>query len=121
MIRLLSATSTGFRRLTLGLAAASLVTLGSAAQAQTRIDFWDQIWGPAEYIDTARKLVDQFNKEHPEIKVEYRSVPWANWYQTYSSAIAAGTAPDLSTGAGYQAVQFHDMRSEERRVGQECR
>ena len=109
MIRLLSATSTGLRRLTLGLAAASLVTLGSAAQAQTKIDFWDQIWGPAEYIDTARKLVDQFNKEHPEIKVEYRSVPWANWYQTYSSAIAAGTAPDLSTGAGYQAVQFHDM------------
>jgi multiple sugar transport system substrate-binding protein len=36
-------------------------------------------------------------------------VPWNNWYQTYLTAINAGSAPDISTGAGYQAVQFYDM------------
>jgi multiple sugar transport system substrate-binding protein len=73
------------------------------------LDFWDMVWGPPEYIETAKKLVEQFNGEHPNIKVTYQSTPWSNWYQTFSTAIASGTAPDISTGAGYQAFQFYDM------------
>jgi multiple sugar transport system substrate-binding protein len=95
----------------MGLAAAYLLALSAGAKAQVTINFWDQIWGPPEYIDTAKKLVDQFNSEHPKIQVKYRSVPWSNWYQTYTTAIASGTAPDLSTGAGYQAVQFSSMEA----------
>jgi multiple sugar transport system substrate-binding protein len=84
--------------------------LGAVSSAQSvTLQFWDMIWGPPEYIDTARELVEQFNEEHPDIRVEYRSIPWANWYQTFVTAIGAGTAPDISTGAGYQAVQLYDM------------
>jgi multiple sugar transport system substrate-binding protein len=64
------------------------------------------IWGGPEYIDAGKALVAQFNQEHPGITVNYRSVPWTNWYQTFLTAIGSGTAPDLSTGAGYQAVQL---------------
>lgn len=94
------------------LATAALVSLSPlAAQAQeaVKLNFWDMIWGPPEYIDSAKDLVAQFNKEHPNIQVEYRSVPWNNWYQTFVTAISSGTAPDLSTGAGYQAVQLYDQ------------
>ncbi|WEK50814.1 MAG: sugar ABC transporter substrate-binding protein [Candidatus Kaistia colombiensis] len=94
------------------LAAAALVSLSPlSAQAQepVKLNFWDMIWGPPEYIDSAKDLVAQFNKEHPDIQVEYRSVPWNNWYQTFVTAISSGTAPDLSTGAGYQAVQLYDQ------------
>jgi multiple sugar transport system substrate-binding protein len=94
------------------LAAASLAAAGSAhpvrAQSVT-LNFWDMIWGPPKYIDVARSLVAQFNREHSNIQVSYRSVPWANWYQTYVTAISAGTAPDLSTGAGFQAIQLFDQ------------
>ncbi len=94
-----------------------LVTLftGAGFPAITRgenhvdLQFWDMIWGPPEYIDTGKALVAQFNREHPEITVTYRSVPWSNWYQTFLTAIGSGTAPDLSTGAGYQAVQLYDQ------------
>jgi Bacterial extracellular solute-binding protein len=65
--------------------------------------------GPPEYIDTGKTLVAQFNQEHPDITVNYRSVPWTNWYQTFIAAIGSGTAPDLSTGAGYQAIQLYDQ------------
>jgi multiple sugar transport system substrate-binding protein len=94
------------------LATAALVSLSPvAAQAQeaVKLSFWDMIWGPPEYIDSAKDLVAQFNEEHPNIQVEYRSVPWNNWYQTFVTAISSGTAPDLSTGAGYQAVQLYDQ------------
>jgi multiple sugar transport system substrate-binding protein len=36
-------------------------------------------------------------------------VPWDNWYQTFTTAIGSGTAPDISTGAAYQAVDFYDQ------------
>ena len=67
------------------------------------------IWGGPEYIDAGKALVAQFNQEHPDITVTYRSVPWTNWYQTFVTAIGSGTAPDISTGAGYQAVQLYDQ------------
>ncbi len=75
------------------------------------LQFWDMIWGGPEYIDSGKALVAEFNQEHPDITVSYRSVPWTNWYQTFLTAIGSGTAPDLSTGAGYQAVQLYDQNA----------
>jgi multiple sugar transport system substrate-binding protein len=79
------------------------------AQAPVEIAYWDMVWGPPEYIDTGKKLIDQFNSEHPEIKATYQSTPWANWYQTFVTAIGSGTAPDISTGAAYQAADFYSQ------------
>lgn len=100
------------RRILLRLMTAStamILASGSAFAQPISIDFWDQIWGPPEYVETAQKLVDQFNASQSDIHVTYRSVPWANWYETYVTAIASGSAPDLSTGAAFMAVQFASM------------
>lgn len=72
------------------------------------ITFWDMAWGPAVYSETAKKLVEKFNSENPGIQVTYQATPWTNWYQTFANAIASGSPPDISTGAGYQAFQFTD-------------
>lgn len=97
----------GLRALTV--AACLLASSALTAQAQVELQFWDQIWGPGEYAVSAQKLVDEFNASQTEIKVTYRSMPWTNWYETYVTAIASGSAPDLSTGGGFQAVQFYSM------------
>jgi len=101
------------RRHTLGmLAATALAPMAGGkafAQEKVKLNFWDMIWGSPAYIDAAKELVAQFNAENGAIEVEYRSVPWADWYQTYLTAIGSGTAPDISTGAGYQSVQFYDQ------------
>ena len=91
----------------------TLISVFFTAQAKDHVDlqFWDMIWGGPEYIDTGKALVAQFNQEHPDITVTYRSVPWTNWYQTFLTAIGSQTAPDLSTGAGYQAVQLYDQNA----------
>ncbi len=80
----------------------------TSSGGKVQLQFWDMVWGPPEYIDTAKKIVGQFNQLHSTIQVNYQSVPWNNWYQTFTTAIGAGTAPDISTGAGYQSVQFYD-------------
>lgn len=89
--------------------AGSMQVPAALAQDTANLEFWDMVWGPPEYIDTGTALTAQFSEEHADIDVEYRSTPWANWYQTFATAIGAGTAPDVSTGAGYQAVQFYDQ------------
>ena len=100
----------GSAGLALGAGLAGSMRMPAAlAQDTANLEFWDMVWGPPEYIDMGTMLVEEFNEAHPEIQVEYRSTPWANWYQTFATAIGAGTAPDISTGAGYQAVQFYEQ------------
>jgi multiple sugar transport system substrate-binding protein len=77
--------------------------------APVEIAYWDMVWGPPEYIDAGKKIIDQFNSEHPEIKATYQSTPWANWYETFVTAIGSNTAPDISTGAAYQAADFYSQ------------
>lgn len=90
-------------------AATMALSLTPASAQSVTLDFWDMMWGGAEYPVAAQALVDRYNAEHPDVKVVYRSVPWTNWYETFVTAIASGSAPDLSTGAGFQAVQLYDQ------------
>ena len=91
----------------------SITMLVSSASGQAKdaveLQFWDMNWAGPEYIDAGKALVEKFNQEHPDIKVTYRTIPWKGWYTTFVTAIASGTAPDISTGAGYQAVQLYEQ------------
>ncbi len=73
------------------------------------IQYWDMVWGEAAYVDAGKKLAEKFNEEHTDIKVVYQSTPWANWYQTFVTAIGSGTAPDISTGGAYQSAYFYSQ------------
>ena len=48
---------------------------GEAAQtgAPVEIQFWDMVWGPPEYIDAGKALIEEFNATHPDIQVTYQS------------------------------------------------
>ena len=42
-------------------------------------------------------------------KASYQIIQWNNFYQTFSSAIASKTGPAVSTGGGFQAIQFEQQ------------
>lgn len=67
--------------------------------------FWDMQWGGANYAQSVGKIVDGW---HPSngASAKYQNIPWTNWYQTFASAIAARTAPAMSSGAAFQPFQF---------------
>ena len=73
------------------------------------IEFWDLQWGNADYQVVSQALVDQFNAEHPDIQVNLTIVPWTNWFETFVTAVASGSAPDVSTGASFQPNYFYDQ------------
>ena len=73
------------------------------AKAPVTLEFWDMSWGPSGKYDVkAKELVAKWNAAHPDIQVNYTLNTWDNWYQTFAQAVAAGTAPDVSTGGGFQ-------------------
>ena len=63
------------------------------------VEFWDMLWGLDKYEAVARGLVAEYNKAHPNVTVKYRLIPWTSFYEVFSTAVASGTTPDVSTGA----------------------
>lgn len=83
----------------------------SGGGGSVTINFWDMAWGNNSYFDVGKQLVNEFNNTHKGINVVYRGVPWANWYQTFTTAIGSGTQPDISTGASFMGAQFYSTHN----------
>lgn len=90
------------------MAVASSVIGVQAAEEKPKIVFWDMVWGNEDSIEIAKEMCAQYSEEN-NVEVEYQSVPWDNFYQTFLTAIAAGEAPDCSSGSSYMPMQFYDM------------
>lgn len=107
------------RCLAVGLAVATMGATAACGNADSekpkeksgekpKIVFWDMVWGNEESITIAEEMCAEYSKEN-NVDVEYQSVPWDNFYQTFLTAIAAGEAPDCSSGSSYMPMQFYDM------------
>ena len=60
--------------------------------------FWNGFTGgDGPYM---KKLVDQFNTEHPNIKVTMTTIRWQDYYQKVPAAVQSGQGPDV--GAAHQ-------------------
>ena len=83
----------------------------AAPAGATKITHWEMVNGPAAtYGDAAASIVDRFNAENDQnIFVELQMTPWDNFYQTFLTAITSGAAPDTSTGASGQPIQYAVM------------
>lgn len=89
-------------------AAAAAMTVGSRpAFAADEIKFWDMVWGTgASYTAAAKELVGSYQPAGGNLGVRYQSIPWANWYQTFTSAAASRTTPAVSSGAAFLPFYF---------------
>jgi multiple sugar transport system substrate-binding protein len=82
---------------------------GGTGGSSDPIKFWDQPWGAPTYNDVAKKITEAYAPPANLGKATYQIIPWNNFYQTYSSAIASGTGPAVSTGGGFQPFQFAEQ------------
>jgi multiple sugar transport system substrate-binding protein len=60
-------------------------------------------WGAATYAKNVQNLVATY--KHGAVK--YQSIPWLNWFQTFTSAVQSRTGPTVSTGGSFQPFQFY--------------
>lgn len=109
MTKTLNLPAIGRRGFMGGAAALATLPLTRPAFAQgAEIKFWDMIWGPSGYIETAQGIAEAYAPTGGLMAADYQSIPWANWYQTFTSAAASGTTPAVSTGAAFLPFYFMD-------------
>ena len=99
-------TLSGAAAVTLGLAACSSGAGGSSS-APGNIKFWDMVWGTgASYTSKARSIVNGYKPTGSHYGVQYQSIPWANWNQTFTSAAGSKTTPAAASGAAFLPFYF---------------
>lgn len=82
---------------------------GGSASGGDELKFWDMPWGQANYTAAAKSLTEAYQPTGELPSATYQEIQWANFAQTFSSAIASKTGPAVSTGGGFQAFQFADQ------------
>ncbi|WP_334172399.1 ABC transporter substrate-binding protein [Sinomonas sp.] len=114
-----SSTRTNFsRRGFLGLAgAAASIPLLAACNggssggggSSKQIKFWNMPWGNTAFNPLDKKITEAYKPANGLPSATYQEIQWANFTQTFSSAVASNTGPAVSSGGGTQAFQFESQ------------
>jgi multiple sugar transport system substrate-binding protein len=73
------------------------------------IKFWNMPWGSAAFNTLDQKITEGYKPEGGLPAVTYQVIPWANFNQTFASAVASQTNPAVSSGGGTQVFQYEDQ------------
>jgi len=73
------------------------------------LKFWNMPWGGTTFAPTDKKIATGWKGADGITSVTYQNVPWANFTQTFSSAVASNTGPAVSSGGGTQAFLFESQ------------
>jgi multiple sugar transport system substrate-binding protein len=79
-------------------------TVASAATKTVTISYWTHVNGPTNVFE--KKLISQFQKANPSIKVKYLPVEWGVLPTKLKTSIAGGSGPDLFNFFGSYAAEL---------------
>ncbi|ROQ37001.1 multiple sugar transport system substrate-binding protein [Frondihabitans sp. PhB188] len=101
------------RRGFLGLigSAAAVTTLaacsgGGGGGASGAMKFWNMPWGGPAFNPLDKTITLDYKPKSGLPTPTYQAIQWANFTQTFASAMASKTGPAVSSGGGTQAFQF---------------
>src|SRR5918997_7232632 len=103
------------RRSFLGLSAAAIAApallagCGNDSGSSEPLKFWNMPWGQTTFNPLDEKITEAYQPAEGMPEVTYQVIQWANFNQTFASAVASKTNPAVSSGGGTQAFQFEDQ------------
>ncbi|MDQ2851416.1 MAG: extracellular solute-binding protein [Actinomycetota bacterium] len=98
---------TGSAAIAAALAACSSSGGGSKGGGSTSaLKFWNMPWGGTAFNPLDKKITTAYKPASGMPGATYQEIQWANFTQTFASAIASKTGPAVSSGGGTQAFQF---------------
>jgi multiple sugar transport system substrate-binding protein len=93
-----------------GLGAIALIATAAPppAMAQTVVKVWLHDHPPRVPID--RRVFAEFERTHPDVRIQYEVIPVAEYNQKLLTAFAAGTGPDLFAQVSLLVAQYQAAR-----------
>jgi multiple sugar transport system substrate-binding protein len=68
--------------------------------------FWNMPWGSDAFLAEDKVITAAYKPADGLPSFTYQQIQWANFTQTFQSAVASNTNPAVSSGGGTQAFQF---------------
>src|SRR5437016_6623579 len=87
-------------------ALAACSTGGGGGGASGSLKFWNMPWGTPAFNTLDSKITLGYKPASGLPAASYQAIQWANFNQSFSSALASKTGPAVSSGGGTQAFQF---------------
>lgn len=72
------------------------------------ITFWHSFTQGGR-LDTIQKAADDFMVENPDVKITIEAFSWADFYTKWTTGLASGNVPDMSTGLPNHVVEMIDV------------
>ena len=82
---------------------------GGGGGSTEPLKFWNMPWGQIKFNPLDQKITEAYKPEGGMPPATYQVIQWANFTQTFASAVASRTNPAVSSGGGTQAFQFEDQ------------
>jgi len=82
---------------------------GTGGGSTEPLKFWNMPWGQTTFNPLDQKITEAYQPAEGLPKVTYQVIQWANFNQTFASAVASKTNPAVSSGGGTQVFQFEDQ------------
>ncbi|AMM22539.1 sugar ABC transporter substrate-binding protein [Frondihabitans sp. PAMC 28766] len=79
---------------------------GGSGSSSKSLKFWNMPWGNTTFNTLDKTITTGYKPTGSLPSATYQVIQWANFTQTFSSAIASNTGPAVSSGGGTQAFQF---------------
>ena len=78
---------------------------GRNKELEGEITFWHSFTqGPR--LETLQAAADAFMKDNPGVKINIETFSWADFYTKWTTGLASGNVPDMSTAQIGQAVEM---------------
>ena len=85
----------------------TIIALAAPVAAETTIEWW-QFWTDPSIKPTVNRIVAEFEKANPDIKVKVSDLTWANGHEKIVMALASDRGPDILELGSDWIAQFAD-------------
>ena len=83
--------------------------LAACSRASGELKYWNMPWGNTTFNTLDKQITLAYTPKNGLPKASYQVIQWANFTQTFSSAIASNTGPAVSSGGGTLVFLFESQ------------
>ncbi len=78
-----------------------------SGELQGEITFWHS-FTQGQRLEVIQKAADEFVKANPKVKINIETYSWGDFYTKWTTGLASGNVPDISTGLPGHVVEMID-------------
>ena len=78
-----------------------------SGELKGNITFWHS-FTQGKRLEVIQKVAEQFMKDNPKVNIKIEIFSWADFYAKWTTGLASGNVPDMSTALPAQVVEIMD-------------